>query len=524
MPARVIVIGLDAAEANLLERWAAEGKLPTFARLVRDGGGFSLVNCLETLPGAIWPEIATGISCGKIPLYYHPRQLHTGEGRVRPVLAEEVDPEDYYWTLASRRGRRVAVIDPVQSVRAPEFNGIQLFEWGLHDRNFEIATDPPGLLEELRARHGDHPIRSCDLHGRKRSGYERLLDGLLAGVARKTDLLLDLLSRENWDLFVATYGETHCVGHQFWHFLDPTHGWHDAAAPAHLRSAIRSVYQAVDKGLGALIESAGRDALFLVFASHGMGPYTGGPQLLSEVLVRLGMGSGAGAGNSGIRRLQTRVSHAPRLIQPALKRLAGTGVIKNLQAWSGSLLDPLESPLTRAVALRNNRCGAIRLNLKDREPFGRVCPGAAAQALMAELRAELVALRNPASGQPIVTKVTTATEVFGPEHHPDVPDLMVVFRNDLGPIEACYSPRVGLVEVPIFHPNVPRSGDHTPVSRLWTFGRGVAAGRRLQDANVLDIAPTVLNLLDVPVPRRLDGSPLALMRPLRVSHNFAETQ
>jgi hypothetical protein len=86
---------------------------------------------------------------------------------------------------------------------------------------------------------------------------------------------------------------------------------------------------------------------------------------------------------------------------------------------------------------------------------------------------------------------------------------MVVFRTDLGGLEACYSPRVGLVEVPIFHPNIPRSGDHTPESRLWTLGRGIPAGRRLPAANVLDIAPTVLSLLDMPVPLRLDGSPLA---------------
>jgi predicted AlkP superfamily phosphohydrolase/phosphomutase len=510
MPARVIVIGLDAAEATLLERWASEGKLPTFAALARAGSVCRLTNSLETLPGAIWPEITTGISCGKTPLYYHPRQLHTGEARVRPVLAEEVDPEDYYWTLASREGRRVAVIDAVQSVPAPQLNGIQLFEWGLHDRNFSISSDPPELLQELRARYGEHPVRSCDLHGRKRSAYERLLDGLLAGVARKTDFLLGLLNREQWDLFSATYGETHCVGHQFWHFLDPRHGWHDPSAPAHLRNAIRSVYQAIDNGLGQLIDAAGRDARLVVVTSHGMGPYTGGPQLLPEVLVRLGMSSSAGAGSSWLRRLQTKVSHAPRTIQPVLKRLAGTAVIKSIQARSAALLDPLESPLTRAVALRNNRCGAIRLNLQGREPAGRVCPGSEAQSLTAELREELLALKDPASGEPIVSRVVTAAQAFGAGHHPDVPDLMVVFRTDLGPLEACCSPRIGLVQVPIFHPNIPRSGDHTTESRLWVMGRGFAAGRQLADANVIDVAPTLLRLLDVRPPERLDGRPIAI--------------
>ncbi len=64
MSTRVLVIGLDAAEATLIERWASEGHLPTFARLTKEGTVYRLKNSMETLPGAIWPELTTGRSCG----------------------------------------------------------------------------------------------------------------------------------------------------------------------------------------------------------------------------------------------------------------------------------------------------------------------------------------------------------------------------------------------------------------------------------------------------------------------------
>jgi arylsulfatase A-like enzyme len=40
------------------------------------------------------------------------------------------------------------------------------------------------------------------------------------------------------------------------------------------------------------------------------------------------------------------------------------------------------------------------------------------------------------------------------------------------------------------------------------MGPGLDAGARLSGASTLDIAPTILRLLDVPVPEDLDGRPL----------------
>lgn len=95
MPARVLAIGLDAAEATLLERWSGEGRLGTIAALAALGSTWRLDNPLETLPGAIWPEITTGRSAGHLGQFFHPDQLHTGEGRLRPVTPDDVNAEHY---------------------------------------------------------------------------------------------------------------------------------------------------------------------------------------------------------------------------------------------------------------------------------------------------------------------------------------------------------------------------------------------------------------------------------------------
>ncbi|CAN5412785.1 alkaline phosphatase family protein [soil metagenome] len=502
MAADVVVIGLDAAEPALLERWAAEGLLPTFAGLVRGGTTVQLANSLETLPGAIWPELSTGVSGGRLGLYYHPAQLHTGEAAPRPVSPTEVDADRYYWSVASAAGRRVAALDQPQTVPSSRLRGVQLFEWGLHDRNFSVATDPPGLLDDLLGRHGEHPVDSCDRHHRQSDdGYLDLRRSLLAGAASKAELATDVLSRGDWDLFACTFGEAHCAGHQFWHFLDPDHPRHRPDAPEPLRSAVTDVYRRLDEGVGAIIEAAGPGARVLVVASHGMGPKIGGPQLLPEVLIRLGMGAVSGA------RLRLRSAMSPqlrRLVHKALPK----GSLDHVPLDVGDSPYRLDSPSKRAITVRNNRCGGIRLNLAGREPEGGVAPGSEADALANELRSELLALRDPASGETIVERVVTAEETFGCAHHPDVPDLMVVFRSDLGPLEACESRRVGRVSIPTFVAQLPRTGDHMVDSHLWAIGPGVPGGTRLAPANVLDVAPTVLRLLGVDLPGDLDGRPL----------------
>jgi predicted AlkP superfamily phosphohydrolase/phosphomutase len=164
----------------------------------------------------------------------------------------------------------------------------------------------------------------------------------------------------------------------------------------------------------------------------------------------------------------------------------------------------------------NNRCAAIRVNVRGREPYGCVEPGAEADALVDELRRELLALRQPGTGEPIVDLVATPAELFGPEFHPDLPDLTVGFRTDLGRLEACESPRIGRVDVTLWSRDtrpdgwpvtLGRTGDHTDASRLWICAPGTSAHDG-GTGSVLDVSPTVLTLLAVPQPSTMTGRAL----------------
>jgi predicted AlkP superfamily phosphohydrolase/phosphomutase len=509
-----MLILMDGAEPELLDAWVADGRLPAFAALREGGGECRLDNPMGTLPGALWREIFDSCSSGNHGFFYHQKQLRSGSARFGRIARSEVDATRHFWNAASRSGLRCAVLDVPDAVAVPDLDGIQLLEWGVHEPEFAGTQSlPESFLDEVNDRFGPHPVRSgsqgsCDRYPKTDAGCERLLADLEEGLNRREALFLDVLNRETWDLFVCSASELHCAGHHLWRYHDVRCRDHDPGAPERLRHALATIYQRVDRLLGKLTAAAGTDCNILFVAPKGMTDLTGGIQLLPEVVARLGLSSNAAPEKSLLREAQFKVKQmAPKGLYRVLRRIAKTKVVDQVQRSAGVSLEPFESPATKAAPVPNNRIGAIRLNLKGRDPHGEVAPGDEARAILKRLSDELMALRVADSGEPAVRRVLLSDELYGEDRHPDLPDLLVEFRQDLGPIEAVSSPSLGTVARPFGKILNRRSGDHTANAVMIAKGPGFE-GYRLADGGVLDIAPTVLALLGVAIPNIYEGQSL----------------
>jgi predicted AlkP superfamily phosphohydrolase/phosphomutase len=64
-PARQLVIGLDAMEWSLVRRWAHEGTLPTFWRLMAEAVRAELATTSAQLPDTVWACTYTGVNPAK---------------------------------------------------------------------------------------------------------------------------------------------------------------------------------------------------------------------------------------------------------------------------------------------------------------------------------------------------------------------------------------------------------------------------------------------------------------------------
>ena len=118
--------------------------------------------------------------------------------------------------------------------------------------------------------------------------------------------------------------------------------------------------------------------------------------------------------------------------------------------------------------------------------------------------AELKALINPATGCPAVADVLNLSELYPNDDLGDFPDLIVTWAND-APITALTSPRIGTVRGDFPER---RSGAHrndcfliSNESMKHVSGNGL-------DPSLIDIAPTVFDLLSVKPPDYFDGRTL----------------
>jgi predicted AlkP superfamily phosphohydrolase/phosphomutase len=495
MTAKLLVLGLDAAEATVLN-----GDLNRFATLsgMRSGGAFGrLVGLHRTLIDTVWPEIHRGISATQSGIHYPLRQMRTGEKRPRRLLPTELAVEWSYWNLVARAGRKVAAIDlPYNHPSYGNSDAQQVSGWGTHHVDEPNVSPAEGQLHGVVYRRGHHPLTApCSLinDGTER-GRRELRRALVQGVQAKGLLLADALEANAWDLFSAVYSESHCGGHHLWAEAvgqagDVTDGCGGAA--------IQEIYVELDRSLGRVIEKAGDGATVIVYSSHGMGP---GVIRSAGIVAEVVEGMGLVRSNHLRRRLSAAV---PARVRARIKRHIDSGYIQRV----GFTHDrPFGGRGTRAIPLPAEAHGAIRFAIAGRDPGASLRQGSDEhQELIAELREVFGSLQHPETGEPIVEDVVLLDEEFGHGRHPDLPDVVVRYRQGLAEIRECVSPQLGLIQ-PVGSSNYVAT--HGTPGFIWMTGPGVEAGTDLGDVQTVDLAPTVLELLGVEIPDWIDGTPI----------------
>jgi predicted AlkP superfamily phosphohydrolase/phosphomutase len=291
------MIGLDAAEPSLVERWMDDGTLPSLKRLYAEGAYGRLASTADWLAGSPWPTFYTSALPTDHGLYHSPQWRADQMRHVRP--SHGWLPLRPFWINLSETGHRVIIVDMPMKFPPEPFNGVEVYGWATHDRLGSPTSYPQSMVDWVRREYG--PPLSDEPWGPQRikSSFQ-LRDELIQVTLRTVDLAKVLMKREQWDLFIVGFGATHRGGHKLWDFSGLL-GNMRSSDRTRFSQALRDVYVACDAAVGQLVEAAGDGVTVLVFSLHGMGPNTSRVCLLPTMLDRI-LGKEPASGTRPLRR------------------------------------------------------------------------------------------------------------------------------------------------------------------------------------------------------------------------------
>lgn len=310
----------------------------------------------------------------------------------------------------------------------------------------------------------------------ERIGEGVFLEDLFRTMHLETKTLLNQLKSDPPSLMVAVFTSTDSVSHMFWRLIDPKSPRYDPALASKYGDAILRVYQRMDQVVGQVEQSMMPGGTLIIVSDHGFHPW------------RKGFNTNTWLVENGYMALEN-----PNAQEKAysLKDLYG----------QGSFFPNVDWKRTKAYALG---LGQIYLNLKGREKEGIVEPGAETDNLLHEIRDRLLAYRDPDTHEPVLEDVYLGRDIDHGPYMSDAPDLQLDFYPGY---RTSWQTALGAIPPGIVVANLKKwSGDHCSSDPKDTKGI-LLINRRLADSNpnIIDVAPTVLKLLHISPPDKVDG-------------------
>jgi len=497
---KLLVIGLDGATFDLLQDWLDEGKLPTLRGIAEGGVIGELTTVFPPVTAPAWTTFMTGKNPGKHGVY----EFLLKDGS--PVNSNLKDGKAV-WEILSDYGRKVIVIGVPVTYPPKKVKGM-LISGFLTPRRKRDFTYPPELLDEIESKFGSYRLylNKSYVEGRE----HELLDELFEVFDYRRKVVNYLLENYDWDFFMFHILGIDRIQHELWHILDHKHHAHKEGDKRYRRRIVE-YFQRVDQGLGEIVEKVGDDTVVMIMSDHGFGPIykfmSFNVWLLKEGFLKLKRGP-----ITLLKRAFYRAGMTPELgYKIAMKLgLGSVRVSKDLEersrlfAFINRLLLSFNNvDWSRTIAYSKGNYGQIFINLRGREPFGIVEPGKEYEEAREEIIRRLKEIKDPDTGERIIGEIYRCEEIYHGKYLREAPDISFLPRDmsykALGTL--------AFMSSEFIRDSYGLSGDRRMKGILICSGRGIKRGK-IEGANIVDLAPTILYIMGEKIPEDMDGKVL----------------
>lgn len=276
------------------------------------------------------------------------------------------------------------------------------------------------------------------------------------------------LDRYRGGFFYFYFSSLDLNSHAFWRALDPGHPLYTPELAAAHGDFLPSLYERIDEGIGWAMECADDQTMLAVVSDHGFVPFRRQFNLNSWL---------ADHGFASLRRGAVR---------------GATNYFMDTD-WGR----------TKAYGLGIN---SLYLNVRGREPDGIVAPGEDYEQVIGDLVQQLEAVRDPETGDRVVTHAFRPEQIYSGPYAERAPDLVVSYNRNY---RASWETILGTYpEEQILDNLDPWSGDHC-MDKDFLSGTFVCNQPiTVNDPALYDVAPTILTACGITPPAEMTGRDL----------------
>jgi predicted AlkP superfamily phosphohydrolase/phosphomutase len=305
------------------------------------------------------------------------------------------------------------------------------------------------------------------------------------------------------DVLMLHFLATDNGSHALWRFMDQTHPRHDPALAARYGDALLKVYQHLDEAVRQVREAGGQPNT-IVMSDHGFGPLHRTINL-NILFIEKGLMHLKPKFFTQLRWWAFRNGLTPATAYKILSRLGLQNITARVSRKArnemvGKFLSFEDVDWSKTVAYSMGHVGQIYINLQGREPHGSVTAGQY-QAARQKVIDVLNTLTDPATGRLLVDRIIPREEAAHGPYADQGADLHLIidgYKTIAFPLFATD----GRVLTPQIRGD---SGCHRLHGIFIAGGQAFAAGASVANARIVDLAPTILHILNVPTPEDMDG-------------------
>ncbi len=504
MRPRISVIGLDGATFKVITPWVKEGKLPNLAKIMEKGAWGELESTIHPLSPQAWASFMTGKNPGKHGIFeFVEHKPHSYD--LRYVNGASVQGKKL-WDILSDAGKRVCVINVPFTYPPNKVNGYLIAGLDAPGPHSNFCY-PPELMAELTQKFGQYRLRQHP--------YKAKPETYLKEIIQQFEYILKvakyLKARDTWDLFLVVFESTDLVQHFYWHYAFPGEFGIPPTENKDLSMAIYNVYKRIDEGLGELLDLSDSDETVMIMSDHGFSPCRK-IFFMDRWLQEQGYLIYDGK--------DQKVYGLTHLLHLAFQKYFPNTFKTRFSSLIPGLKDRFRSYLTtatidwghtRAFSLGIDSTN-IFVNLKGRFAKGIVQPGREYESLKDEIAARLKGLKDPSTGERIVERVYRREELYHGDCLPKAPDLLVTWKDFEYNTRRGYGVEgddllgssLDFSDVSAYS-SLQKSGTHHVKGIFIADGQVIKNHVSVGGARIIDLAPTILYLLDVSIPEDMDG-------------------